>query len=85
LPDDINHREWLSIFSTSSKLTGETSFSMEVVYKISSHTQFVQVAGSHYCLFPVLQSETKNYEEAIDILAVSIWDTLHDIHHYINA
>ena len=26
MPDDINHSEWLSLFSTSSKLIGETSF-----------------------------------------------------------
>jgi len=79
MPDDIHHSEWLSIFSTSSKLIGETSFSMEDIYKISSDTQFVQVAGSHYWLFPILQSETQNCKEAFDILAISIWDTLHYI------
>jgi len=79
MPDDINHSEWLSIFSTSSRLIGETSFSMEDIYKISSNTQFVQVAGSHYWLFPILQNESQNCTEAIDILAKSIWDTLHNI------
>jgi len=79
MPDDIHHSEWLSLFSTSTNLIGETSFSMQDIYKISSNTQFVQVAGSHFWLFPILQSETQNCKEAIDILAISIWDTLHDI------
>jgi len=79
MPDDLNHSEWLSIFSTSSHFIGETSFSMEDIYKISSNTQFVQIACSHYWLFPILQYERQNCTEAINILAMSIWDTLHDI------
>jgi len=79
MPDDIHHSEWLSLFSTSSNLIGETSFSMKDIYKISSNTQFVQLAGSHFWLFPILQSETQNCKEAFDILAISIWDTLHYI------
>ena len=77
MPDDIDHVEWLTLFCTSF-LTGNC-FSLQEIERISTNSQFVQVSGYHYWLFPILLYEELNCQQAIDTLAFSIWDTIHGL------
>ena len=81
MPKDYNH-EWLILHSTSSvNRVGHEShisaFPLRTILTISKGELFTQLAGGHYFLYPTLPNEQRSCEQALQDLALNMWDSLH--------
>ena len=76
MPDD-DHREWLQLFS-SSACPIAAGLSLQEILEVSEQ-HAVQHSGSHYWLSPWEPEESLHCRQALDELALSIWDRMRDV------
>jgi hypothetical protein len=84
MPDDVKS-EWLVLHSTTliNNLDPETytnAFPKIIIDLIARVESFVQLAGSHYFLFPDLPFEAEQCRTALEQLAFQIWDSMLGFH-----